>query len=70
MKNPKRPRDTAEIAKMIVDIATEKRPNIKPVSNEGAVRRGVARKEALSKKTRVAIAKKAAAVRWSKRKRR
>lgn len=66
MKNPQRPRDTAELAQLIVDIATDKKPNIKPVANEGAVRRGEARAAALPAKRRKAIAKKAAAVRWGK----
>jgi hypothetical protein len=70
MKNPKRPRDTAEMAKLIVDIATEKEPNEKPVQNEGAVRRGKARAKALSPRKRSAIAKKAAAVRWGKKRKR
>jgi hypothetical protein len=69
MKNPKRPRDTAEMAQMIVDIATERIPNEKPIPNQAAVRRGLARKEALSPRKRVAIAKKAAAARWGKKKR-
>jgi hypothetical protein len=66
MKNPKRPRDTAEMAKQIVDIATHQVPNVRPVSNDGAVKRGKARAEALSPRKRKAIAKKAAAARWPK----
>jgi hypothetical protein len=70
MRYPKRPRDTAEMAKVIVDIATEKQPNTKPVSNEGAVKRGVARAQSLSARKRSAIAKKAAAARWGRKKKR
>lgn len=57
MKNRKRPRDTAEMAKLIVDIATEKETNVKPVENDGAVKRGTARAKALSARKRTAIAK-------------
>ena len=66
MKNPQRPRDTAELAQLIVDITTGKEPNVAPVANEGAVRRGKARAAALPAKRRKAIAKKAAAARWGK----
>jgi hypothetical protein len=68
MKNPRRPRDTAEMAKLIVDIATHELPNEKPVVNESAAKRGHARAAALSPKRRKAIAKKAAAKRWGKKK--
>jgi hypothetical protein len=66
MKNPRRPRDTAELAKQIVDIATGKREKDGPVENEGAAKRGRARAEALTPKQRKAIAKKAAAARWGR----
>jgi hypothetical protein len=69
VRTPKRPRDTAELAKQIVEIATHELPNIKPVPNEGAAKRGHARAAALPKKRRVAIAKKGAAARWGKGKR-
>lgn len=63
---PKRPRDTAQLAKYIVDVATGVLPNVKPVVDEAAVRRGVARAESLSPAKRRAIAKKAANARWKK----
>ena len=67
MKNPKRPRDTAELAKLIVEIATHEKPNVKPLANDAAVRRGNARADALTPRKRSAIAKKAARARWAKR---
>ena len=64
MKYPKRARDTAELAAQIVGIATHDAPNVRPAANKGATKRGKARAKALSKRERVAIAKKAAAARW------
>jgi hypothetical protein len=64
MKYPKRARDTAQLAAQIVGIATHDEPNVRPVSNRAATKRGKARAKALSKEKRVAIAKKAAAARW------
>lgn len=69
MRYPKRPRDTAELAAEIVSIAVHEEPNVRPVANEGAVRRGRARAKALTKKKRVSIAQKAAAARWKGKKR-
>lgn len=66
MRPPKRPRDTAELAKQIVAIATHEEPNIRPIANEGAVKRGEARARALSPRKRKAIAKKAATARWER----
>jgi len=64
-KLPKRPRDSAQLAKFIVDIATGKRPNTRPTpGDDAAVDRGKARANALTPRRRVAIAKKAAKARW------
>lgn len=64
-KPPKRPRDTAQLAKLVVEIATGQVPDSRPVEvSERASERGQARKKALSKKRRVEIAKKAAKARW------
>lgn len=52
------------MAAQIVGIAAHAEPNVRPVSNTGAAKRGKARAKALSKGRRVAIAKKAAAARW------
>lgn len=66
-KLPKRPRDTAQLAKFIVDIASGQQPNEKPSpSDEKAVSRGKARADSLSPKKRKAIAKKAATARWKR----
>ncbi len=64
-KLPKRPRDTAQLAKFMVEMATGKRPKDGPKADNGAaVERGNARAAALSPKKRSAIAKKAASARW------
>ena len=66
-KPPKRPRDSAQLARFIVEIATGERPKDEPrVSDESAVERGRARAKSLSPKRRKAIAKKAAKARWKK----
>jgi len=66
-KLPKRPRDTAQIAKLIVDIATGEAPDSRPTpANERAVSRGVARGKSLSKRRRREIASTAARARWKK----
>ena len=65
---PKRPRDTAGLAKFVVEIATGKRDNDKPKeASDRAVKGGIARARKLSKTKRAAIAKKAARARWRKR---
>jgi hypothetical protein len=64
-KLPKRPRDTAQLAKFMVEMATGKRPKDGPApADEAAVERGKARAKALSPRKRRAIAKKGAAARW------
>jgi len=66
-KLPKRPRDTAQLAKFMVDMATGKQPKDAPAPEDAAaVKRGNARAEALSPRKRKAIAKKGAAARWGR----
>jgi hypothetical protein len=75
----KRPRDTNQLAKFIVDIASGdvedraptpeeqgKNPHAVELGRLGGAKGGKARAAALSKKKRAAIAKKAARKRWSK----
>lgn len=73
----KRPKDTNQKAKMIVDIATGeaeesiaplsgKNPNAVALGKLGGLKGGKARAKALSKKRRSEIAKKAAKARWHK----
>jgi hypothetical protein len=71
MKTPKRPRDPAQLAKLIVDIATgeveEKvaaRPN--PASQKGGLAGGPARALKLVPEKRKDIAQNAAKARWGK----
>jgi hypothetical protein len=75
MAKPKRPRDVNQLAKMIVDMATGNAPpDPEPTKNPAAValgklggaKGGPARAKALSPARKKAIAKKAAAKRWSK----
>jgi hypothetical protein len=75
-KHPKRPRDPAQLAKLVVDIATgdvqdvDQPPDIDdPMSalgRLGGLRGGVARAESLSPAQRADIALKAARARWGK----
>ncbi len=70
-KNPKRPRDPTQLAKMIADIATgeapepERTPTEKRASKAGSVG-GPARARALTPQQRSEIASVAAQVRWKK----
>jgi len=71
MANPKRPRDTNQLAKMIVDLATgeidEAMPEISVKAKAGrlgGLKGGKARNDALSPERRTEIAKKAAESRW------
>ena len=76
MKNPRRPKDTNQLAKLIVDLATEqttesipqstKNPHAVELGRLGGLKGGKARAEALSPKKRSDIAKLAAKKRWSK----
>lgn len=66
---PQRPRDTNQLAKMIVDLSTgqaeEKPESVKARSGrKGGLKGGKARAEALTPEQRSVIAKKAAAKRW------
>ena len=73
---PKRPRDTNQLAKRIVDIATGeaeaesldegKDPAAVALGRKGGLKGGKARAESLSAKRRSEIAKKAAEKRWRK----
>ena len=73
---PKRPRDPSQLAKLIVDIATEqvekenlndgKNPAAVELGRIGGLKGGKARAKKLSAKRRSEIAKKAATVRWKK----
>lgn len=76
-KKPKRPRDTNQLAKSIVDLATgeadetpaddgKKNPAAVALGRLGGLRGGKARAKKLSKAKRAAIAKKAAKSRWNK----
>jgi len=70
-----RPRDTNQLAKAIVEIATGERPNFTEeeaksaasiLGRMGGLKGGKARAEKLSAKRRSQIARKAAAARWRK----
>lgn len=65
-KLPKRPRDSAQLAKFIVEIASGERVNDKPVQRPAQSKGGKARAAKLSTQKRRAIAKKGAAARWRK----
>jgi hypothetical protein len=65
---PKRPRDANQLAKFIVDVATEGESAV-PVPDydaqrEGGLKGGKARADKLSPEDRTEIAKKAAKARW------
>ena len=74
MKKPKRPRDTNQLAKSVVDLATgekteetppnTKNPNAVALGRLGGLKGGKARAAKLSKKRRSEIAQKAAKTRW------
>lgn len=76
MSNPKRPRDTNQLAKYVVDIATGsieekktddgKNPAAVALGRLGGLKGGKARAKALTAKKRKEIATKAAKKRWSK----
>jgi hypothetical protein len=78
MKKPKRPKDTNQLAKNIVDLAigeiadpiTEsiKNPHAVALGRLGGLKGGKARAEKLSSKKKSEIAKKAALARWGKKK--
>lgn len=76
MSKPKRPRDTNQLAKRVVDIATGevkdpntdvgKDPAAVSLGRRGGLKGGKARAAALTKKQRTEIAKQAAQARWKK----
>ena len=69
---PKRPRDTNQLAKLIVDMATDGHKEslvveqVNEFARAGGLKGGRARAAALTPKERSEIARKAAAARWSK----
>jgi hypothetical protein len=78
-KTPKRPRDTNQLAKFIVDVATGEREDRAPTPEEegkdpaavergrlGGIKGGKARAAALTKKDRRLQAQKAVRARWSR----
>ncbi len=74
-KNPKRPRDPNQLAKLIVDLATGEASEPKSgaptpaqeFARSGGLKGGAARAKALSPEQRREIARKAAAKRWESR---
>ncbi len=79
MKNPKRPRDTNQLAKFIVDVATGECEDRAPTPEEegkdpaavarghlGGIKGGKARAAALTKKDIRLQGQKAARARWSR----
>ena len=67
----KRPRDTNQLAKSVVDDATSEEPEPEEspkaaAGRKGGLKGGKSRAEALSAEERSEIARKAAAARWSK----
>lgn len=74
-KHPKRPRDTNQLAKLMVDILTGKVEDREPTPEERGVdpaasamgmKGGPARAASMTPERRAEIAKKAAAKRWKK----
>ena len=78
MKKPKRPRDTNQLAKAIVDLATGEATEMTEISSlaayasafgrKGGLVGGKARAKKLSKAQRIKIAKAGAKARWKKKK--
>ena len=70
-KRPKRPRDPAQLAKLMIDIAsgevTEDQPTAKEVrARKAGTKGGPARAKSLTQEQRSEIARAAAAARWKK----
>lgn len=71
---PRRPRDTNQLAKFIVDLSTGEKSDERPDEGKdqsavargrlGGIKGGKARRKALSEERRREIARKAAAARW------
>lgn len=74
MKNPKRPSDANQLAKLVMEMATGSRPIDNPVEEtdamksgrKGGLSGGKGRAAALTGKKQSEIAKKAAKARWDK----
>lgn len=77
MKTPKRPKDTNQLAKSLVDLLTGEKeelategdgnnPHAVALGRSGGLKGGRARANKLTKEQRSEIAKKAAAARWKK----
>lgn len=72
MARLKRPRDTNQLAKRIVDVATGERKEtlatepVNEFARAGGLKGGLARATKLSSERRTEIAKKAACARWRK----
>ena len=70
--HPKRPRDSNQLAKMILDLATGDRAEPAPKDGAvpgraaGGIKGGPARAKALSPEKRAEIAQNAAKARWNK----
>lgn len=69
--NPKRPRDSNQLAKMIVDISTgdaeQKKETVRAKTGRlGGLKGGVTRMGMLTEEQRIELAKKAANKRWGK----
>jgi hypothetical protein len=75
-KHPKRPRDPAQLAKLVIDIATGEARDPVPdavtpaqeFARQGGLKGGAVRAERLSAQRRQEIARAAAEKRWSKKK--
>jgi hypothetical protein len=69
---PKRPRDSAQLAKLMIDIASgevqdgPKEPQVSALARKGGLKGGKARAAALTPEQRSEIARAAAAARWKK----
>jgi hypothetical protein len=74
---PKRPRDTNQLAKFIVDLATGEQSEFKPadegkdpaavaLGRKGGLKGGKARAESMTAKRRSEVAKKGAKARWAR----
>lgn len=65
---PKRPRDANQLAKFIVDLATEGESSVPlpdhEAQREGGIKGGKARAASLTEKERATVAEKGAAARW------
>jgi hypothetical protein len=68
-KRPKRPRDPAQLAKLMIDIASGEVEESLPAAKQGragGLKGGPARSASLGPRKRRQIARKAAAARWAK----